>query len=270
MNSSQANTRIPLDTFLYEHFKEAAAAAIIDCISIGLGYTAVTTTAGGIGVAYSYFKSKHSCQFLPDFQDCEGRSGLTLLEGIRSAEPLHRSVALAAINAFNHLAASKLPEDTHNIALFDRLGIGSASRVAMVGYFGPLIKKFESRGADLKILDESRNLGRVTDFYDILSDWAEVLFLTSTSILNNTCEEILAQLGQDVKTVMLGPSTPLVAEAFAHLPVDMLAGTVPVDKEKVLRAIRHGQGTPVIQKYSRKVFLELNRSQNDLNDHDEP
>jgi len=257
MNGSQANTRMSLNTFLYEHFKRAAAAAIIDCVSIGLGYTAVTTDAGGIGVAYSYFKSKRSCQFLPDFQDCEGRSGLTLLEGIRSEEPLHRSVALAAINALNHRAAIQLTEDSHNIALFDRLGIGSASRVAMVGYFGPLIKKFETRGADLKILDESRNLGRVSDFYNLLRGWAEVLFLTSTSILNNTCEEILAHLGQGVKTVMLGPSTPLVAEAFAHLPVDILAGTVPVDKDNVLRAIRHGQGTPVIQKYSRKVFLEL-------------
>jgi len=119
MNGSQANTRMSLNTFLYEHFKRAAAAAIIDCVSIGLGYTAVTTDAGGIGVAYSYFKSKRSCQFLPDFQDCEGRSGLTLLEGIRSEEPLHRSVALAAINALNHRAAIQLTEDSHNIALFD-------------------------------------------------------------------------------------------------------------------------------------------------------
>lgn len=81
--------------------------------------------------------------------------------------------------------------------------------------------------------------------------------LTSTSILNNSTEEILTNAGEKLKTVMLGPSTPMVAEAFNHLPVDMLAGTVPIDKENTLKAIRHGMGTPVLHKYSRKIFLDL-------------
>ena len=248
-----------LNSLLYAHLRKEAAATKIDVISIGLGYTAVSTSAGGIGVAYSYFKSKRSCHFVPDFGDCEGRSGLALLEHIRSDQPLHRSVALAAVNAINHGFASRLPEDSRNIAMFDRFGIGQASRVAMVGYFGPLIKKLEKRGAVLKILDDSRSLGSKEDFYRSLGDWAEVLFLTSTSILNGTCEEILARVGKDVKTVMLGPSTPMVAEAFRHLPVHLLAGTVPLDRDNVLKAVRHGQGTPVIQKYSRKVYLELQK-----------
>ena len=70
-------------------------------------------------------------------------------------------------------------------------------------------------------------------------------------------EEILINVGKKVKTVMLGPSTPIVADAFSHLPVDMLAGTVPIDKEKTLKSIRHGMGTPVLHRYSRKVFLTL-------------
>ena len=45
--------------------------------------------------------------------------------------------------------------------------------------------------------------------------------------------------------------------AFDHLPVHMLAGTVPIDKTNVLKAIRHGMGTPVLQKFSRKSYLSL-------------
>jgi uncharacterized protein (DUF4213/DUF364 family) len=77
--------------------------------------------------------------------------------------------------------------------------------------------------------------------------------------LNNTTEEILGRVGKDVQTVMLGPSTPMVAEAFEHLPVQMLAGTVPIDQAKILKAIRHGMGTPVLQKFSRKSYLTLAR-----------
>ena len=36
-----------------------------------------------------------------------------------------------------------------------------------------------------------------------------------------------------------------------------VAGTVPVDKGKTLKAIRHGMVTPVLHKFSRKVFMDL-------------
>jgi uncharacterized protein (DUF4213/DUF364 family) len=85
-----------------------------------------------------------------------------------------------------------------------------------------------------------------------------VLFLTSTSILNNSTEEILANVHGKVKTLMLGPSTPMVAKAFDHLPVHMLAGTVPLDKENTVKAVRHGMGTPVLHRFSRKSYLTLN------------
>ena len=90
--------------------------------------------------------------------------------------------------------------------------------------------------------------------YELFSD---VLFLTSTSILNNTAEEILSHVGGSVKTVLLGPSTPMTAKAFDHLPVHMLAGTVPMQKENVLKAVRHGLGAPALQKFGRKSYLSL-------------
>ena len=56
---------------------------------------------------------------------------------------------------------------------------------------------------------------------------------------------------------MLRLGTPMLAAAFEHLPVHMLASTVPLDKENVLEAIRHGMETQVLQKYGRKSYLWL-------------
>jgi len=150
-----------------------------------------------------------------------------------------------------------LPEDKNNEIMFEQFKITKGTKVAMIGYFGPLIKRFEKKEAVLDILDQSRGLGRMADFYKNLKTWADVLFLTSTSILNNSTEEILANVHAKVKTLMLGPSTPMVAEAFEHLPVHMLAGTVPIEKDNILKAIRHGMGTPVLHKFSRKSYLPL-------------
>jgi uncharacterized protein (DUF4213/DUF364 family) len=243
-----------LNTKLYDLFINKARRVNVDILSLGLGYTAVTTSDGGIGLSYTYFGDKKSCMVLNKHIDYEDISADLLLEKIKSDNTVERSMALALINALNYKDSLNLPEDHDNKIMFEKFKIGRDRRVAMVGYFPPLVRIFEEMGVSLEILDSSRGLGKKEAFYDKLKNWAQVLLLTSTSLLNNSTEEILAHAGQNLKSIMLGPSTPMAADAFEHLPVHMLAGTVPVDKEKTLKAIRHGMGTPVLHKHSRKVF----------------
>ncbi|MGD8963733.1 MAG: DUF364 domain-containing protein [Desulfobacterales bacterium] len=244
-----------LDDHLFNYFIDKARKTNVDLLCLGLGYTAVVTADGGIGIAYTYFEDKKSCMALNEAIDFEGRLAAALLEKIKSEHPLERSIALALVNALNYKNALKLPEDKDNAILFKEFGLEPDTNVAMVGYFGPLVKRLEQKKVPLEILDVSRGLGDRQDFYNKLTNWADVLLLTSTSILNNTTEEILGHLHEKVKTALLGPSTPMVAEAFAHLPVHMLAGTVPLDKDNIIKAIRHGTGTPVLHRFSRKSFL---------------
>ena len=246
-----------LNQKLYQMFADKAQQVTIEILSLGLGYTAVTTSEGGIGLSYTYFGDKRSCMVLNEHIDYEAKPASLLLEKIKSDNSVERSMALALINALNYDAALALPEDKDNHILYDKFKIGAESKIAMVGFFGPLVRNFKEKKIPLEILDESRGLGRRKDFYHKLGNWADVLMLTSTSILNQSTEEILANVSEKVKTVMLGPSTPMAAKAFEHLPVHMLAGTVPIDKEKTIKAVRHGMGTPVLHKFSRKSYLSL-------------
>jgi uncharacterized protein (DUF4213/DUF364 family) len=246
-----------LNDKLFNLFRDKAQKVHVDLLCLGLGYTAAVTSDGGIGIAYTYFEDKKSCMLLNETVDYEGRPASELLEKIKSDATIERSMALALVNALNYQNALQSPEDENNEIMFETFKITKGTKVAMVGYFGPLIKRFEQREAVLDILDQSRGLGRMEDFYKKLKNWADVLFLTSTSILNNSTEEILANVHAKVKTIMLGPSTPMVAEAFDHLPVHMLAGTVPLDRENVIKAVRHGMGTPVLHRFSRKSYLFL-------------
>ena len=253
----QEKLRMILNDNIFNLFKNKAEKIRVDMLCLGLGYTAVVTSDGGIGIAYTYFEDKKSCMLLNEAIDYEGRQASELLGKIKSDHPIERSMALALVNALNYQHALQLPEDKYNEIMFETFNITKGTKVAMVGYFGPLIKHFEQREALLEILDQSRGLGRPADFYEKLKNWADVLFLTSTSILNSSTEEILANVHAGVKTIMLGPSTPMVTKAFDHLPVHMLAGTVPLDEEKVIKAVRHGMGTPVLHKFSRKSYLTL-------------
>ncbi len=239
-------------------FAEKGKKVKVELLSLGLGYTAVTTSDGGIGISYTYFDRKTSCSLVRNYYDYEGKPALELLEKIKGTDPIQRSMALSLINALNYKKTLLLPEDPKNEILFEEFNVHEGIKVAMVGYFRPIVKILEERKVPLEILDDFHGLGRKELFYKKLGNWADVLFLTSTSILNNTTEEILRNVNENVKTVMLGPSTPMVGDAFEHLPIHMLGGIVPIEKEKVLQAVRHGIGTRFIHKYSKKAYLLFN------------
>ena len=253
-NKDEASALMVLNNRLYNLFADKGEKVTVKLLILGLGYTAVTTSDGGIGISYTYFDNKTSCSLVRDYCDYEGKPALELLEKIKSTDPIERSMALALINALNYEKALLLPEDPKNEILFEKFNVYKGTKGAMVGYFRPIVQIFKERGVTLEILDAFHGLGQKELFYEKLGNWADVLFLTSTSILNNTTEEILENVSENVKTVMLGPSTPMVREAFEHLLVHMLAGTIPVDKEKVLKAVRHGIGTRFIHRYSKKSY----------------
>jgi hypothetical protein len=219
-----------------------------------LGYTAVCTDDGGVGVAYTPKSNEGGCSVLPPNEDYEGRPASEVLELLLSNNDLHWTIGLALVNALNHARARELPEDRDNSVMFDTLGIGNGTKVAMVGHFAPIVARLEERGCRVEVVDRGKGLGDEQQFSEKLGSWAEVAIVTSTSIINNTVDDLLARMGKDVRVALMGPSTPLLKAPFQGR-VRLLAGTVPMDSEATLRAVRQAKGTPVIQKFSRKTLL---------------
>jgi len=238
---------------LEEQFRERAAAVRVETLCLGLGYTAVTTSDGGIGVAYTWLEEKTACRMAPADLDAEGQPAADLLARIHSLNPVERGAALALVNALNHSHALTFPEDPGPEALLDRLGVASGSRVVMAGFFPPLAKRIQARGAKLAAADIHKGMGDPTDLPRLLAQGGCALVLSATAILNGTAEALLQAAGPGVRSVVLGPSTPMAPEAFAHLPVDILAGMVPLDAAATMKAVRHGQGTPALSRHGRKV-----------------
>ncbi len=232
----------------------AAEGATIDHVSIGVGYTAVTMSDGGIGIAATGVALNGCCPASHEMADFEGGPASDLLKLILKPGPMGRTMALALINALNHQAVQHLPEDADNSVLFDRFGVLSGSRIAMVGYFPPLVRWLEEKKVPLSVIDDSKGMGDKRAFYRQLDGWADLLLVTATSILNNSTETILSYAGPNLKTVLLGPSTPMLPDAFAHLPIHMLAGTHITAPQQALKIVRHAGGTRDLKPVSRKVY----------------
>lgn len=240
---------------LHEAFRERAAQARVSDLSIGLGYTAVTTDDGRMGLAYTMMGRTGSCTHVRDFQDFDGRSATDLLDYVTSDDTLERSMAIALINALNEPVAAAMPRDTGpSTGFVAQFGVTEGTRVAMVGFFGPVITGLKKLGAELSILDRGHQMGDEAAFLARLKSWPEVLVITATSLITATFDRVLEHVGDGVRVVVMGPSTPMVPEVYTGLPVHMLAGMVPVVKDKVRAVIRQGGGTPELSPHSQKVF----------------
>lgn len=250
-----------INNTLYEMFAPRARETEIVHLCVGLGYTAVSTSDGGTGIAYTWLDNKDACMVHKGYENPEGKPAIGILEYINSDTHLERTMALALINALNYQAARDMAAESDNTDMLNLLNVGPGTRVAMVGAFKPIIRMINERGGIVELLDMGRHLGDPARFDQLLEQWPDVVMVTSTSILNNTTEAILSRVHTNVAVVMLGPSTPLIKAPFAELGVNYLAGTVPLDIEGTYRAIRHGTGTPVIQKFGQKVVLSVNEGE---------
>lgn len=243
---------------LHASLRERAGQVAVERLVIGLGYTAVLLDDGGAGLAYTWRDQASGCSHLRGWSDAEGAPASRLLDLLTAGAGLQRSVGMAAANALNHAAAIQLPEDDGPAgSLVRQLDIKAGTRVSMVGFFAPVARVLRELGVELDVVDDAKGMGDQGHFGGRLAEWAEVLILTSTALLGDTADGLLAAASPSTRVALLGPTTPLVPGAFAGTRVELLGGMVPRDVDGVLRTVRHGGGTRDFSRYCRKVYRTL-------------
>jgi len=60
-----------LNNRFHNLFADKAEKVNIELLCLGLGYTAVTTSDGGIGLSYTYFDRKSGCSLVGNYYDYE-------------------------------------------------------------------------------------------------------------------------------------------------------------------------------------------------------
>lgn len=238
---------------------EAKSIRIAD-VRIGLGYTAVLTQSGSAGVAYTPREELGpGCSVLSGEGPLAGRHAAELLAYFTSADALERAVGLATANALigMHEATNAFGGD-----VLDVLALKPGDRVGMVGFFGPLVSRVESQVASLTVFERGRGWAagvqpaeRAVD----LLPTCTLALITSTTLITESLDALLQAAGGCRAVALLGPSTPLLPEAFSGTPVNWLSGIVVTHPMEVLRVVSEGRGTPEFSPFSRKVNIRIAR-----------
>jgi hypothetical protein len=225
----------------------ASANAAAELIELRVGhFWSVVRTSVGAGMASTLRSETHLHGAAPirNAGTLHTRRPIDLAADLRSASPPEASLGLAAVNALLGPPVGLMTEHNAETILADR---GAGKRVAMVGHF-PFAERLERACGELWVFergDGRRGADLGCEMMSELLPQAEVVAITSTSIINRTLDGILELVRPDAFVLLLGPSTPLTSVLFHH-GVDLLCGTVITDPPAVIRAVEQGAVTKQI------------------------
>jgi len=155
-----------------------------------------------------------------------------------SSHILEASIGIATINSMMSIDES-LCIDLNAGAEIRAQGVGK--RIAIIGHF-PFVKGLRAEAKELWVF-ELPGRGHPGDFIgdemETLLPRAEVVAITSTTLINHTLGGILDLIAPDAYKMMLGPSTPLSPVLF-NCGFDTLSGSIVIDRDQVLDCISQG------------------------------
>ena len=162
----------------------------------------------------------------------------TLAQLSLSSRILEAAIGMAAINSVVPIDES-LYVDLHAEEEIRTLGKGK--KISVIGHF-PFVKRLRAEAQELWVF-ELPGRGRPGDItgkeIETLLPQADVVAISSTTLINHSLGNILSLTAPDAVKILLGPSTPLSPVLFDH-GFDVLSGSIVVDRNQTLENISQG------------------------------
>ncbi|MGB9673463.1 MAG: Rossmann-like domain-containing protein, partial [Anaerolineales bacterium] len=116
---------------------------------------------------------------------------------------------------------------------------GKGKKVALVGHF-PFVPRLKNRVGTLWVLELHPRPGDLpADAADEVIPQADVVAITSMTLLNRTFEHLITLPKPTAITLLLGPTTPLSPVLFNY-GVNILSGSQVEDIPRVVRGVIQG------------------------------
>ena len=239
-------------------------------VRIGLAYTGVLLSENYGGIACTPLYEFSCCPALGFTETLKGKTADKLIELALSENPLEAAVGVATVNALSHMLRDLGPENfpVSNIGVLDL--IKPEDRVAMVGYFGPLVPKILKITDKLTVLEKREIESPQTRILyseksrEILTV-SDVIILSASTLANRTFDELLSLREAAREVILLGPSAPLYPEPFFQRGITAVMGTRIFDPLTMLTIVSEAGGTKKLHRYCGEKVAFRNRNENQNN-----
>ena len=158
-------------------------------------------------------------------------------------DPLKEMISLAAINAIcQHVMRESNFAVDHATDSLGLLSVSAGDRVGMVGLFFGLIKTIKKANAELVVIEKNERLIKKFPDLPITLDATKLstcnkILCTSTTILNNSLDEILAHCSPDAFVSIIGPTAGYFPDPLFVRGVDVVGGRTVKNGELFLQLL---------------------------------
>ncbi|MFX1397581.1 MAG: Rossmann-like domain-containing protein [Promethearchaeota archaeon] len=217
-------------------------------------FGAIFLEDGSVGVMYLNLEKsiKKTLERL-NLNELRGENPITLSQKFTSEDMAEKALGLGAINAISQYifkkSKFKLDYTSDSVGL---LNLNSRDVVGMVGFFPPLVTEIVQMGLRLIVVEKKKEFvsksarWEVTLNPELLSKCTKVL-ITSTTIINDTIDDIMENCFQAEHISVIGPTGGFFPDPLFKRGVDVVGGTQVVDhfrfKELMRQNRRWGSST---------------------------
>jgi uncharacterized protein (DUF4213/DUF364 family) len=209
-------------------------------------FGAVELDSGALGLSYVLLNDTLAALTGLDGQRLIGTDALALARLWRDGQGAERTLGFAAVNALSRHLFDRdglvPPDATDSIGGLDPQ---PGEHIGMVGFFPPLVKPVIEHGARLTVLELRADLAGAHPGFTVTLDAAALqtcdkVLMTSTVLLNDTLDAVLAHCRNARAVAMIGPGAGCLPEPLFNRGVTALGGTWIADRAGFIAALRSG------------------------------
>lgn len=242
---------------------------------VGLFFTGIKLSTGHTGACATPVKEipeavccPSSAMAMPFPGKLRGSHADRLLDEALWQTGIRRAIGIAALNALAQLAAERRHRQPFDIIddvdAFAGADVKPDDKVVVVGAFAPFLRELRRIGATHWVLEKDPSTlkpqemphFRPAEMAPQIVPQADVLFITGTTVLNDTLDDLLALAPSSARIVVVGPTVTMVPDAFFEAGCDVL-GTIRItEPDQFLDVLAEGgSGYHFFGKSARKILL---------------
>ncbi|MDD3168036.1 MAG: DUF364 domain-containing protein [Eubacteriales bacterium] len=249
---------------VYELAKPCFQNRKVKDIRVGLGLMALELSDGLVGVTYVLNSEiKHTCEAIPQAGSLTGMPADEIAQwAVQGKNVITGAMGLAVLNAvaeFDKLEQYSNPQGADAVFSVD---IEPEDTIGIIGRIGPVISRLQEKKNRMLIFERDESKGEniyPESAQPELLPKCQVVFVTSSTLINGTLEDLLKYCINARDIVMVGSSTPLYPEAFSGTGVTVLSGTrwLSSNSEKILEGVSQCAGIKQLMKYGQKISVRV-------------
>ena len=196
-------------------------------------FGAIQLDNGSTGIFFiGLDKTFHKSAQKVDLKSLAKMDPLGLVSKITSQDIFDRTIALGTINAISHFLFNQTNfQFTYSANILTVMNIQPDDIIGMVGYFPPLVKRITNIGSQLIVVELKEELIKKTSKWEITLDKEKLrecnkIICTSTTIINNTLEDILEFTRDADLFALIGPTAGFLPDPVFKRRIDILGGSI--------------------------------------------